>query len=308
MADFRMIENGFVGGQLGTLFHSPDFFHLHLKGQGSYFEWMSGTRVVACVHFTELEDGVWRSPARGTFAGYAFEADLDIESFFDFHAAVCSQLKLKGAKSIEVLLPPMAHDNLAFANQLYMLRSDGFEMVQCNLNHSILVDKEPLAEKMSYGNQKRLRKCTREGLIAERLPISALTEVYETLAANRRSKGHVMSMTLAQLEEMVNVFPESIVLFGTRVNEGYAAAALCLRLSSTVLYVFYWGDYPGYNLFSPVVGIANIIYSYCNTEGIKILDVGTSTLDDVPNHGLIRFKRGLGFTESLKVHMKKTYD
>jgi len=308
MTDFRLIENGFVGSNLGTLFHTPVFFHLHLKGRGSYFEWVSGTRVVASVHFTELEEGIWRSPARGTFAGYAFEVDLDIESLFTFHAAVCSQLKLKGAKSIEVLLPPMAHDNRAFTNQLYMLRSDGFKMVQCNLNHSIPVAKKSLEEEMSYGNQKRLRKCGREGLIAERLQISALADVYETLVANRRSKGHLMSMTLAQLEQMTKVFPESIVLFGTPINEGYAAAALCLRLSATVLYVFYWGDYPGYNLYSPVVGIADVIYSYCIAEGIKILDVGTSTSDVEPNHGLIRFKRGLGFTESLKIHMKKTYD
>jgi hypothetical protein len=308
MADYRLIENGFVGNNLGTLFHSPNFFLMHSKEQGSYFEWVSENRVVATVNFTEIESGVWRSPARGTFSGYAFDSDLDIESLFDFHQAVCTQLKLKGAKSIELLLSPMAHDYTITSNQFYMLKSDGFEIAQCNLNHSVLVDNELLSEKMSYGNRKRLKKCLREGLLAEKLPTTELSQVYETLDANRKANGHHMSMTLDQLEEMINAFPDRVVLFGIRDNKTYAAAALCLRLSDKILYVFYWGDRPGYSAYSPVVAIADVIYSFCYAEGIKIMDIGTSTLGDEPNHGLIRFKRGLGFKESLKLNMVKKYD
>ena len=158
---------------------------------------------------------------------------------------------------------------------------------------------------MTYGNLKRLRKCGRDGLVAEPLQMSALAQVYETLDVNRASMGNSLSMTMAQLQAMVDTFPKDIILFGCPHGDHLAAAALCLRLSSTVLYVFYWGDRPGYTTYSPVVAVADAIYGYCQKLGFRILDVGTSTFDREPNFGLLEFKRGLGFTESLKLRMRK---
>ena len=305
MAEFRLAENEFAGAGLGGLFHDPAFFRLHNAGQGRYFEWVQSERVAACVHFTPGEGQVWRSPARGTFAGYAVQADLHTEDWLAFHDAALSRLTALGARRVEILPAPMAHDPVAFANQLYLLRARGFEITQCDLNHSLDVTDVALAERMSYGNVKRLRKCQREGLLASHLPLSALGEVYGTLAANRASKGHTLSMTLEQLQTMADAFSDSVVLFGCRDGERLAASALCLRLSAAVMYVFYWGDQPGYGSLSPVVPLAEAIYAHCQTQGMKLLDAGTSTLDREPNAGLIQFKRGLGFTESLKVRMGK---
>ena len=105
---------------------------------------------------------------------------------------------------------------------------------------------------------------------------------------------------------MAQQLPEAFVLFGCRDGEQLAAAALCLRLSTEVLYVFYWGDRPGYAAQSPVVAVADAIYGYCRSHAIRLLDVGTSTVDREPNIGLIQFKRGLGFSESLKVRMGRS--
>lgn len=306
MADYRLHDNAFVGGGPGSLFQQAGFFRLHAGGQGRFFEWAQGDRVEATLHFTPVGEGLWRSPARGTFAGLAFDAGLRSEELFAFYDAVESVLRAEGARRLEVLPAPMAHDPAAFANQLYLLRARGYEMSHCDLNQSLEVDARGLSERMTYGNQKRLRKCQREGLVAGPLPPSALAEVYDTLAANRASKGHAMSMTLAQLQTMVDTFPEAVVLFGSRDGERLAASALCLRLSPAVLYVFYWGDQPGYASLSPVVSVADAIYAYCQAQGLRQLDVGTSTVDRDPNFGLIQFKRGLGFTESLKVRMSKT--
>lgn len=307
MTKYLLIEDVFAGKNHISIFHSPEFFHLHSKNQGCYFELVCGSNVVASVHYTEIDGNVWRSPARGTYAGYSFEHDLPLDELYNFHSSVCNRLLEKGAKSIELLLPPLAHDIISFSNQFYMLRSDGFEISQCNLNYTIEINEKSLSSRMNYSNQKRLRKCLRNSFIAEQQPISELPLIYKTLEANRNSKGYVMSMTLSSLEEMISLFPESIVLFGSRVDDLYAAAALCFRLSKDILYVFYWGDYPGYSEYSPVVTIADVIYEYCRSQSVKILDIGTSTIDSIPNNGLIRFKRGLGFSESLKINMIKKY-
>jgi hypothetical protein len=310
MAEYRLLENVFarcnVGTSLGGLFHSPAFFKMHAAGSGTFFEWEQDGKVVASIHFTAVEQGLWRSPARGTYAGFACAPGLRLESMLAFHDAVQARLATLGATRIEILSAPMAHDPVAFSNQIYLLRMRGFEITQCDLNHSLQVDARDLGERMSYGNLKRLRKCEREGLVAEELPLSALAKVYDTVAANRASNGHVMSMTLAQLQAMADCFPEAMVLFGSSGGDQLAAAALCFRLDADVLYVFYWGDRPGYASLSPVVSVADAIYRYCQRQGLRMLDVGTSTVGSEPNHGLIQFKRGLGFTESLKVRMTRT--
>lgn len=305
MPGYCINTNAFLGGGPGSLFQQASFFRLHAAGQGLFFEWAQGMRVCASVHFTPTGEGTWRSPARGTFAGFAFDTSLRYEDLFAFHDAVELALKAEGARQLEILPPPMAHDPAAFANQFYLLRSRGYEMTHCDLNQSLHVDSSSLSDRMSYGNQKRLRKCQREGLVAERLPLTALADVYDTLAANRARKGYAMSMTLAQLQTMADTFPDAVLLFGSRDGERLAASAVCLRLSPTVVYVYSWGDRPGYDAYSPVVALAVAIYELCQTQKVTQLDVGASTLDRAPNFGLIQFKRGLGFTESLKVRMSK---
>ena len=310
MAEPRLLINADPAPDSGergcSLFQSRAFFELHAAGRGVFFEWAQGQRVVASIHLTQMADGLWRSPARGTYAGFAVEPGLSQEELGAFHDAVLQNLIDRGARQIEILPAPMAHDPVAFANQVYLLRSRGYAMSQCDLNHSMVVTEQSLADRMTYGNLKRLRKCEREGLHAERLPLHDLEAVYEVIAANRLAKGHAMSMSLPQLQTMAERFPEAIALFGSRDGLRLAAAAVCLRLGNGILYVFYWGDQPGYATLSPVVGIADAVYRHCQQEGLQLLDVGTSTVDVEPHHGLIQFKRGLGFTESLKLRLLKT--
>jgi hypothetical protein len=54
-----------------------------------------------------------------------------------------------------------------------------------------------------------------------------------------------------------------------------------------------------------VVTLADAIYTHCQTQGTRLLDVGTSTVDRQPNFGLIQFKSGLGFSASLKLRMTR---
>jgi hypothetical protein len=304
MGELQLLVNAFAGS-VGTLFHQPEFFRMHAGGRGLFFELSDGRNVRASIHFTEIEDGVWRSPARGTFAGYAAE-DLAPDELASMHERVEARLAESGASRIEILPAPQAHDPVLFANSVYLLLSRGYSIVQQDLNQAIEIGEGPFEERISYGQRKRLRKCGREGLVARPLPSSALAEAYDVIAENRASKGYMVSMTLAQLEQMAETFPDRIVLFGVPASDRLAAAAICLRLTPDILYVFYWGDRPGYSATSPVVALADALYSWCRDEGVRLLDIGTSTIGATPNPGLIAFKRGLGCTESLKLRLGRT--
>jgi hypothetical protein len=302
----QLVENLFLPtNDDEVIFNSPAFFELHKKNRAFYFQWVEDDKVLAVIHVTEITPGFWRSPARGTFSGYSFGKNVGLQALFNFHTAVCDRLKDFGAEKLEILLPPEAHDPVVFAKQFYMLNSTSFSVSDCNLNYSISIDGNPLVDRMTYGNQKRFRKCERAHLTARKLTETSLGEVYELLKENRASKGHQISMTLHQLEEMRILFPNEFLLFGVFDGERLAAAAVCLRIKNNILYVFYWGDSFGYASFSPVVQLAAEIYTFCQSEGVEIMDIGTSTEGSLPNFGLINFKKGLGFSESLKVSMIK---
>lgn len=294
-----------------SLFQQAHYFDFHARGEeradGRYFTWWIGDAPVASIHFTALADGCWRSPARGTYAGYAFVPELALDELLAFHDQVEQRLRRLGARVLEVLPVPMAHDPRAFSVQTYALRSRGFEVSRCDLNQSLDVDDRPLSERMSHGNRKRLAKCEREGLRCVQVDAEALAPVYDTIAANRAARGFPVSMSLAQLQAMAGEFPEVLRLFACQRDGDteMAAAAVCLSLDARTLYVFYWGDRPGHASLSPVVMVADAVYRHAQACGHRMLDVGTSTLDRESNAGLLHFKRGLGFTESLKLRMEK---
>ena len=72
--------------------------------------------------------------------------------------------------------------------------------------------------------------------------------------------------------------------------------------------MLYWGEDISYIRESPVVILSSGIYDYCSDERISLLDVGTSTMNGFPDPGLLRFKRALGFKESIKLAYRKLYE
>jgi hypothetical protein len=48
------------------------------------------------------------------------------------------------------------------------------------------------------------------------------------------------------------------------------------------------------------------IYEFCQTEKIRIIDLGTSALHDRPNFGLLDFKLNLGAAPTEKLTFEKT--
>lgn len=298
-----------AGDGLGSLFHHPGYFRLHTPQGGLYARVCDEAgEMQACIHFAPVDGTHWRSPARGTYAAYAWRgAPPAFGEWMPLHAAIEVQLSERGARSLEILLPPMAHAPAMLAGQAWMLGSLGYAVSQWDLNYTLQVDARAFEERVSRGNAKRLRKCRREGFAARRLAADALPQVHALLADNRSANGHVLSMTQAQLADMMALFPNRVLLFGCSPggSEELAAAAVCMRVAPHVLYVLYWGDRAGFESFSPVVPLAESIYSHCRDEGIALMDLGTSTEGAKPNDGLIHFKEGLGCDTSLKLRMTK---
>ena len=291
-----------------SIFNSRRFFDMHCSGRKAFYLAMqdeTNSTLQAVVHLTESSEGDFRSPFRGTYGGFEFSRN-DI-GFIEraVHEAEKTALE-HGARKLTFTQSPSAHSPDLAACCFNVFHRSGYCISGQELNHSISVTNEPMMDRINRANQKRWRKCEREGFVfAEESDTEGFQRVYDTISRNRASKGYKVSMSLEALIEMRENFPGKIHFFSCTHQDNVAAAAVCMAIRSDIFYVFYWGDEPGYEQFSPVAYLAERIYSYAMKNGFKILDVGTSTLQGIPNYGLINFKEALGFQPSLKLTFSK---
>lgn len=300
-----LVVDRFLPQERLHLFNTEAFFRLHAGGKGHYFQWLLNGHPCITAHFTEVTPGVFRSPARGTFGALSHIPGVALDELQAFISEISAYLQARGGKVLQVFLPPLQHDPAGVSMQYFLFRADGFAESLVDLNYAQCVDDQPFVEKINYANRKRLNKCRREGFEVSVVAAERLPDVYATIAENRAAGGYPMTMGEEPLRQMQELFPEAVQLYACEHQGQMVAAAICLRLSPDVLYVFYWGGRPGYSQYSPVVLVAECLYRSCQTRGIGLLDVGTSTLDVQPNVGLIVFKRALGFSESLKFQLEK---
>lgn len=307
-----LLVDVFAAGPRTHLFNTPEFFRLHAGTgtRGHYFQLAehAGEQALACVHFTEVSPGTWRSPARGTFGSFSLANQGSTDDLELLLHGAERYLAALGAQELVMVQPPGGHDAVQVADSTGMLLRNGYTTLYPDINQDLQVDERTLPERMSRGNLKRFRKCEREGWQFVQLPPERHGQAYQLIADNRRRRGHPLTMTHEGVIAMEKLFPGRVPYFGL-VRDGnpddMAASAICMRIDEHILYVFYWGDAADMQTLSPVVGLAAGIYEHCRHEGIRILDAGISTAQGIPNPGLMRFKHSLGFSESPRATLMK---
>lgn len=299
----QLLENKFRGDGLGSLFHHPAFFRHHCPSGGLYFEGFAKGLQQLCVHIAPVEGARWRSPARGTYCGYAVNPALDVVDWMRAHRALERCAWEAGARELELLLAPQAHNEEAFARQTYVLACAGYALARTDLNYALRVDASPLQDRMGADHRRRWRNC--EIAQAMLVPGDELASVYGVIDEGYRAKGIPLSMSLTQLEAMRDLFPDRMRCFAGMYGGTRIAAAVCLRLAPSVLYIFCWSARPGYEDRNPMIALADCIYRHCQEAGIALLDCGTATAGREPNEGLMRFKQQLGFAVSAKLRFSK---
>jgi hypothetical protein len=291
-----------------SIFNASAFFRLHARERnGYYFRCLRAeTReLLAVAHFTESSPGIFVSPLRGTFGGYE-GATAELPMLEGFVAGVESHLRQAGARSLVVTLKPFCHDEAGVSNLYNVLARAGYQATTYDLTYALSIMPGDLIDRMERNNQKKVRKCQREGFAFNVCTTPAMCrEAYEVIVVNRATKGIPVTMTYDQLVVMQDMFPGKMHFFNVAHESKVIAGSVCLAISPRVFYIFYWGDLPGYETFSPVVLLAGGIHDYARERGFELMDAGISTAGNIPNHGLIRFKEKLGFVSSLKLGFRK---
>jgi hypothetical protein len=291
----QIIEGG--GPTSETLFLDGAFISFQAKAQGKRLVTFSAGQGRQSVALTlgGAKDR-WSCPVTGAFGGVVAEGHPRAAAVFSVADAATSWLQREPeTASASIRLPPDCFGQPSSAALENALHRTGWRLDQADVNHHLVVGPPAqfLAE-LSETKRKELRRLERSGATTGEAGLEASRTIYDIIAENRESMGYPMTMTWPQVEALAGAFPDRVRFFGVIRDGTILAGAICLRITASYLYVFYWGERPEFRKESPVTLLAYGLVTYAHACGVSVLDIGISTEHSAPNVGLIAFKESLG--------------
>ncbi len=282
--------------------HVRFFFH-----RPAFWQFQYGPRVIC----TEQAGAVWpwvhadgraQSLPRASFGGPDVPAGQTLAQVASLvaHTLAYWQRHLAPGSSLQVTLPPAAYRPATEALVLPALLAVGFSIVHTDTSYGLIVTPQPLRTYLHRGEKTKLNRSRRLGLTFAVEPRPDVATLHALIANTRLRKGYPVTMTAAQLGATLAHFPDDYQVFTARDAGLLVAAAVVLRVLPTVAYTLYVADHADYRSASPLVGLHDFLYVWCQRQHIQYLDLGVATEQGVPNPGLVAFKQHLGGQPSAK--------
>ncbi|RYU78231.1 hypothetical protein [Hymenobacter persicinus] len=284
--------------------------HLNLQRHAGprlsfYLEDQAAGRTVAQLHAGGVADTAY-SPWQAPFGSVQLAAEaVSAPVLADFLRAAGQELAARGLAHVQLRGYPFAYDPAASTLLAEVLPRLGYRVRQAELNNHLPLTAS-FEARLHPSERRRLHKCRRHGFHFEQEPPYLLPLAYEFLARCRQEKGQELSLALERLQELFRLFPREHFLFSVRDAQGeWAALTVAIQVSGQVLYNFYPASPLAYNAFSPVVLLNEGLHAFGQASGLRLLDLGTSTLPGGLNQSLLQFKRHLGGVPSLRLTYEK---
>jgi len=309
------LETSFIEGALpegfrcdfdSYLFNEPKNLTIQAsEGWHSFYAVRTEKKIAkARVHFF-VQDGAAISPLKNPFGSYEFSDTLPPRELFEFIKWIEGRLAPLGVKRIEIKSYPELYNRSRSALLSTFLFNQGYRVKKAELSACIEVSASSLYQVMSSWEKRKAGQIRRSNLRFGLMPVSRLKDVYEFISSCREERRQTLSMTYGQIKTVSDHFPHRFLLFGMFDNNSLAAASISILVNNTILYNFYSGHAKQYDKLSPVVRLMEGIYEHCQTEKIKLIDLGTSALQGRPNFTLLDFKLNLSATPTQKLVYEK---
>ena len=253
--------------------------------------------IEARIHFviSQQYDGTLRaiSLPELPFGSLEYSASLSKDQISDFLSFVKEELTQQNVKSIEIqdCIPPYRTEDCIVYQAL---RKSHYQIIDKQVNYHISVDDQPLATKVKAGQRNKLNKATKANFTAIVEPPEKLTEIYQFIEMSYQTRQRKLSLSLRDLLNYARVYPSNYLLFSVYHLQARVAACIAVRVSSSIVYTFYYTALLTYSSYSPTVLLLSHIYQYCQSNDIALLDLGIGA-ESIQN-----FKRRMGGMRSYK--------
>ena len=281
------------------VFNSVDFTELN-KEKCSSVQYLCFSENKARIGLVVGEkDGQFWSPFSAPFGGFDANQPDRIEYYDEAVALLKAHLEAAG-KSLKIVLPPTVYGSYT-AKMYNALIRGGAQLLFSELNYAYELDRfidfEANLERSARKNFHNARQYPFEFQQLERTPEN-ITRAYTVIRDNRESKGYALQMSLESVLQTAPVVEAEF--FVMSLDGADVAAAMVYPVTEGINQVIYWGDAPGYADCRAMNYFTYKVFEHYFQQELKVLDIGPSSVEGIPNYGLCSFKENLGCTISLR--------
>ena len=234
------------------------------------------------------------------FGAIEFSSDIRINDLDLFVKQSLEALENMGFKKVKIRLTPDFYYQDFQPTLENLLKNYGFQTIENDVCH-YLSSKNGMFEAGLHEMEKRkLKKLRSANFKATQIPLEDLEHVHSFIRRCREERNQNLSLSYDEIQLMVSNYPNNYLLVGVVFENKLVAASICTRPVPKILYHFYPASSKEFGKFSPIVLAYAFIYQYALDNGIELIDLGTSMLEDKPNKSLIKFKEHMGGIQSSK--------
>lgn len=203
---------------------------------------------------------------------------------------------------IKITLQPSVYDHTQLSKWSNVMFRNG-RLTNIDLNYHFDLSRFPHYEDfIDRSARKNLHKAMNEDFIITHLDSNSNADVeraYSVISINRKEHGYPLRMSLQNVTDTVKIIDADF--FVVSHNGIDVAAAQVFKVTDGVAQVIYWGDIKEYSNLRTMNFLSYKVFEYYHNKGFRILDIGPSTEDGIPNNGLCDFKEGIGCSVTQKM-------
>ncbi|WP_460946855.1 GNAT family N-acetyltransferase [Spirosoma daeguense] len=259
-----------------------------------------------CAFFIRADEAV--SPCAAPFGSIEFAETLPDTVLDDFLDTLTESVRSTAINTLRVVNYPNCYAPRQARRLNLKLRRHGFRIVESNPNFFIPVSQSSFEQIIEPEQRRRLNKCRKADFKCQYIENPSILEIVDFLKETRQQQGYRLTLSPERLTELLQNFPQHFLVFTITDGATLAALTVAVRVRHDILYNFMPASHPNYSTFSPMVMLTDGLYTYCQQQEIRLLDLGVS-LDSnhCPKPSLMRFKRNLGAQESPKIIFEKQF-
>lgn len=249
-----------------------------------------------------IKEGVLKAPFSSTYGIFSEITENNrIEYYHEAVSALIDYAKNKGLNTIYIGTPALSYAPSIITKFQNALINKGFIIESCDVNFEYYTKNfdENYLSKIQRNARKNYNTALRSELKFEKT--EDVKTVYEIIKINRNFRGFPLHMSYEDVVNTSKIIPSDYFIVTDKEGKG-AASALIHHLKDDLVRVVYWGNTPESEEVRPINFLSYNIFKYYKENGISLIDIGTSTVDGVPNFGLCDFKESIGCSCSPKIN------
>lgn len=251
-----------------------------------------------------LKGNILYSPFSAPFGGFSFlNNNIRINHIDEALDILIDWIKKRGYSAIIITPPPSIYYESFISKVTNGFFRKNFIIDNVDLNYSFNLSKfnDTYINSIWNNARKNLKKS-----FSAQLSFSQCTNYKEKMLAykiikhNRKIRGFPIKMSSEQVMNTSRII--DIDFFLLKTYKGIPiAASIVFHITNDIVQVVFWGDLPEYNQFRTMNYLSYKVFEFYSKLGKRIVDIGPSTENSIPNPGLCAFKESIGCDISTKM-------